>query len=308
MHRLAAVLLALAVAGCTARSAPAPDADAPAADAPAYLDTAFLQQAVWDDGQAEVAFYRVERTRNQYGQPAEQAFTVGTYLVKHDFSAARQTKVTDGSGQEAFKYALFYEFESGSYQYKRSYVANAARADLAPLKRSFVSFDWCANQYRELAFRPDGTVRALMRSDDYGNTEATFAATPGAYPPALLPLVVRALDFGGTGGPARFAVQLDDGTTVDAMARLASKATLTLPGGAREAERIEVAYAAPVPSVIGERSDTEETFWRAPDGARRLLRWEAASGRYRMTLVEALRAPYWRENLWPTLDRVTARP
>jgi hypothetical protein len=35
------------------------------------------------------------------------------------------TKKTDGSGVPAFKYALFYELESGSYQYKRNWVVNA---------------------------------------------------------------------------------------------------------------------------------------------------------------------------------------
>src|SRR5690606_35275280 len=140
-------------------------------------DGAYLTSAFWNDGKAEVAFYQVERSRNQYGRPDHQRFVAGTYVVKHDFDRAAMTKAAEGAADavSAFKYALFYEVESGSYQYKRHWVVNARQADLAPLKASFTSFDWCANRYDELAFDAGGTVHRLMRSDDYGNAEGSFA-------------------------------------------------------------------------------------------------------------------------------------
>ena len=57
-----AVFALLMLAGCAARSAPS------YLDAEAITDAAFLTGDLWNDGQAEVAFYQIERTRNQYGQ------------------------------------------------------------------------------------------------------------------------------------------------------------------------------------------------------------------------------------------------
>lgn len=298
-----AVLAVLMLAGCAARTAPS------YLDAEPITDAAFLNGDLWNDGQAEVAFYQVERTRNQYGQDVTQRFLAGTYLVKHDFDPAAMSKAGSGAAQAlpAFKYALFYEFESGSYQYKRNYVVNAAQADLTPLKASFTSFDWCSNAYREMAFLPNGSVASLMRSDDYGNTASDFDYQPNAYPIHALPLLVRGLDFAETTEHA-FSVVLSDGRYVRARARLNGTDTVEQPDGAVEAERIVISYDAPVRSLIGEETDAAETYWRGTDPARLLLKLESETGRYRMTLVEDLRTAYWRENLWPRLTHVTQRP
>ena len=297
------LLTPLVLAGCDARSALPQEAIAP------ITDTAFLTGGVWNDGQAEVAFYKVERTQNQYGEEADQTFLVGTYLVKHDFDPAAMAKAQADAEETvaAFKYALFYEFESGSYQYKRNYVVNAAQADLTPLKASFTSFDWCSNRYRELAFQPNGTVDHLMRSDDYGNSAGSFDYQPHAYPVEAIPLLIRGLDFSGM-GERTFSVVLPDGAYVQARARLDATDTVDLEAGPTEAERIVLTYDTTVPSLIGEETDNSETYWRGTGPLRLLLKVESATGRYRMTLVEELRTPYWSENLWPRLERVTMRP
>ena len=262
----------------------------------------------WNDGQAEIAFYRVERSRDQYGRDRPQQFMVGTYLVKHRFSPAEMTKTTDGSGVSAFKYALFYELESGSYQYKRNWVVNARQNDLRPYKQSFTSFDWCSNQYRELAFPQDGAVEVRMRSDDYGNRRTSFEAQPQSYPPAQIPILVRGLDA-SAGDTLSFAVvHADSSSHVPAQAVRAGLDSVSTGAGTFEARRVVVTYDAPVPSPVGEKSALTETYWVGTDPQRRLLRMQAASGRYEMGLVEHLRSPYWDENIWSRLDRVTERP
>lgn len=294
-----ALVAGLMLTGCAAQTAPSSDAAEPITDA------AFLTSDLWNDGQAEVAFYQVERVRHD--EP--QRFLAGTYLVKHDFDRAALSKATSEAAQavSAFKYALFYEFESGSYQYKRNYVVNAAQADLTPLKASYTNFDWCSNVYRELAFHEDGAVATLLRSDDYGNDAGAFDYRPNAYPIHLLPLLVRALDFSETTEHA-FSIVQADGAYVRARARLEGTDSVDLSSGVVEAERIVVRYDAPVPSLIGAEAGASETYWRGVDPARRLLKLEGEAGRYRMTLVEALRSPYWRENFWPRLTQVTQRP
>ena len=295
------------LAGCASESASEADSQArsDAATRPA-TDRAYLTQSVWDDGAAEVAFYRVERTRDQYGREQEQSFLAGTYLVKQRFDRAAMTKATDGSGVSAFKYALFYEFESGSYQYKRNWVTNVRQRDVQPLKQSFTSFDWCSNLYREMAFPADGPVQLLKRSDDYGNQETAVETTGVAYPPHAVPLLVRALD--GSDGAQSFTILTPDGETVSATATPDGTESVETPAGTREATRITVTYAQPVPSPLGEESDRRETYWRGTGAERLLLKVEAESGRYRMTLEEHLRTPYWRENLWARLQRVEQRP
>lgn len=284
--------------------------DAPtlrAADAFAYppiTDAEYLQSDLWNDGQAEIAFYQVSRTQNQYGEDADQQFLVGTYLVKHDFDTASGSKATAESVESvpAFKYALFYEFESLSYEYKRSWVANLRQADLRPLKASFASFDWCANQYREFVFGGDGTVDHLYRSDDYGNSNDRWRVVPGVYPPAAIPVLVRGLDL--SAGPVTFRVLTRTGSTV--------RATASLEGvevsDSLEAERISLSYDGPVLSLIGEESDERELWWRSTGADRRLMAMEATSGRYALELVEMLRSPYWEEDVYERLELIRERP
>ena len=271
-------------------------------------DEAYLEAEHWNDGQAEVAFYRIQRSRDQYGRANEQRFVAGTYLVKHRFSPTGMTKKTDGTGSSSFKYALFYEIESGSYQYKRNWVVNARRQDLRPFKQSFTSFDWCSNQYREVAFPLRGDVEYRMRSDDYGNERTSFASRPQSYPPSQLPLLVRGLDFRSADTLSFSVVVADSAAHVPARAVHHGIDSVETGVGLAEAERIAVTYDEPVPSMIGEESARTEMYWRGTGSQRRLLRMEAKSGRYRMELVEHLRTAYWNENLWPRLDRIERRP
>ncbi len=297
---LAPLVLILLLAGCAGQAGS--DEAAP------LTDRAYLTADLWNDGRAEVAFYRVERTHNQYGEPEDQTFLVGTYLVKHDFNVGAMTKATEGeAGEPAFKYALFYELDSGSYQYKRHYVTNARQHDLRPFKHSFTSFDWCANVYREFAFHMTGAVDYLERTDDYGNDAQRYAYRPNAYPAAQIPLLVRALDF-AEADAWTFTVLRGDGTFVPVEARLAGRDTLELADGPVPAERIRLAYAERAPSPIAETVDSTETYWRGTGPERLLLQVEGGSGGYRMQLVEHLRSAYWEENLWPRLERVDRRP
>lgn len=274
----------------------------------ALVDGSYLTAERWNDGQAEVAFYRVERDFNQYGQPEPQSFLVGTYLVKHNFSVGQMTKATDEiAGEPAFKYGLFYEFESGSYQYKRNYVTNARQRDLRPFKQSFTSFDWCSNTYEEFAFHMTGAIDYQKRSDDYGNEQGRYVFQPRAYPAAQVPLLVRALDFSET-ETHTFTIIHPDGTFLPVEAYYAGRDTVQLATGPVPAERVRLEYSQRTPSPLAERVDSTETYWRGMDPARLLVQMESGSGSYRMELVEHLRTAYWEENLWPRLARVTERP
>jgi len=269
---------------------------------------AFLMNGIWNDGQAEIAFYRVERELDQYGRANPQSFLMGTYLVKHDFDRVRQSKARSDATDRvsSFKWAAFYEFESdNSYQYKRNYVVNATQADLTPLKQSYTSFDWCSNQYRELAFGADGRVEFLMRSDDYGNERESFVAPANAYPVTLIPLLVRALDFSQS-SEASFLLLLEDGTTVPVEASLVGRESVDTLSGPRDAERIRLRYDGDYRSFIARHGAPEETYWRGLGADRQLVAIESES--YRVQLVEHVRSQYWREDVYDKLEKVKTRP
>lgn len=283
-------------------------ADTRPSDSSSITDDAYLTSDLWDDGQAEVAFYQVRRSQDQYGQPNEQRFVAGTYLVKHRFSPQEMTKKTDGTGTSSFKYALFYELESGSYQYKRNWVVNARQKDLRPYKQSFTSFDWCSNLYRETAFPLNGAVEVRKRSDDYGNRRTSFTGKPQSYPPAQLPLLVRGLNF-SRADTLHFDVAVADSAEhVSARAIIEGRDSIETDAGRFDTERITIRYETPVPSMVGEVTDESETYWRSTGPRRLLIRLAAESGRYQMDLIEQVRSPYWKENVWTRLSRVRDRP
>ena len=279
------------------------------------MDGNFLNQTLWDDGQAEVAFYFVVRSENQYGKPEEQTFIVGTYLVKHDYDTGLESKAHKPSpkSKPAFKSALFYELESGSYQYKRNWVVNVGQPDLVPFKSSFTCFDWCSNTYRELVFN-DKSFELLLRSDDYGNQTKTInipkdakASALRAVPIASLPLLLRAIDF-EKNDQVTFNLVDDKGQTTEVKARLGGKLFLDLNEDRRQAEFIELTYSGQIGSLIGEKNALNEVFYRGVDPARTMLKWTALGGKFNMVHLESLRTAYWKENLYTRLKKDMARP
>jgi hypothetical protein len=290
-----------ALAGALLFGCAAPDESQPAPNA-------FLQGALWDDGLAEVTFYNLIRTQDVYGNPAEEQVLVGTYLVKHDYSPSEEAKDQTGAGDalEAFKFALFYTLESGSYEYRRAHVVNSARQDGRPLKWSFTQFDWCSNVYQERVFSRD-RVRGLYRSDDYGNRTLEQRAVADAIPAAHVPIRVRMSDL-AAGDSISFSIMTPDGEAIPAVMTFVGSDEITVAGATSTADILEVRYAAQAPSPIGEFAATSERYWVGPLPDRILYRIEAADGRYRLEMVESTRSAYWEENVFDRLSQVGQRP
>lgn len=300
--------------GCTEAPDPAevqPEApDQERVPASVALSSDYLTSDRWDQGAAEFAFYEVTRSHTAYDEADEHSFMVGSFTVKHAYDPDAQTKATgESDGVSAFKSAVFYRFESGSYEYRRSYVSNVRQHDLHPFKQSFTSFDWCSNQYRELAIGPDDTVDYWMRSDDYGNDTGTFDYQMGGYTTAQMPLFIRSLDTDDR-TEHLFYRMTADGDYVRGQAAFIRTDSVTVEAGTYPAERITVTYEDPVPSMIAEHNVTRATYWRHADSDRRLLRIQEQNEdkSYTMELVEHLWSAYWEENLWDQTERISERP
>lgn len=274
------------------------------------LSNDYLTDARWDQGEAEFAFYEVTRSHTPYNEAQEHSFTVGSFTVKHSYDPEVQTKASEADdGVSAFKSALFYRFESGSYEYRRSYVTNARQNDLRLFKQSFTSFDWCSNQYRELAVGPDDAVNYWMRSDDYGNDTEQFTYQAGSYTTAQMPFLIRSLDLNDR-TEHLFYRMTAEGNYVRGQAAFIRTDSVTVDAGTYPAERITVTYEEPVPSMIAEHSVTQATYWRHANDDRQLLRIQEQNdeGSYTMELVEHLWSAYWEENLWDEVERISDRP
>ena len=306
--------LCLLSTGCTDAPDPAEiqseDTDQERVPASVTLSDDYLTSGRWDQGAAEFAFYEATRSHTPYDEADEHSFVVGSFTVKHNYDPDAQTKATgEADGVPAFKSALFYRFESGSYEYRRSYVSNVRQRDLHPFKQSFTSFDWCSNQYRELAVGSDDTVDYWMRSDDYGNDSGAFAYQMGGYTTAQMPLFIRSLDVQER-TEHLFYRMTAGGDYVRGQAAFIRTDSVTVEAGTYPAERITVTYEDPVPSMIAERDVTHATYWRRANDDRTLLRIEERNDdkSYTMELVEHLWSAYWKENLWDEVERISERP
>jgi hypothetical protein len=306
--------LCLLSTGCTEAPDPAAtsasEAERQQAPAAIALDETYLMSDRWDQGEAEFAFYETTRTHTTYDEVNEHSFMVGSFTVKHRYDPEAQTKATDpADGVSAFKSAHFYRFESGSYEYRRSYVTNVRQRDLRPMKQFFTSFDWCSNQYLELAISGDDAVDYWMRSDDYGNDTGSFGYQTGGYTTAQMPLLIRSLDTDDR-TEHLFYRMTANGTYVRSQAAFIRTDTVTVAAGTYPAERITVTYEEPVPSMIAEHDVTRATYWRHTGDDRRLLRIREQNddASYTMDLVEHLWSAYWSENLWDQVERISERP
>ncbi|MFO8233349.1 MAG: hypothetical protein R6U20_11860 [Longimonas sp.] len=310
---LLAGLFLLATGGCTEAPDPATTAASETnrqLSASLALDDTYLTSDRWDQGEAEFAFYEATRTHTAYDEADEHSFMVGSFTVKHAYDPNAQTKATDeDDGVSAFKSALFYRFESGSYEYRRSYVSNVRQRDLRPFKQSFTSFDWCSNQYRELSISDDDTVDYWMRSDDYGNDTGSFGYQTGGYTTAQMPLFIRSLDIDDR-TEHLFYRMTADGNYVRSQAAFIRTDSVTVESGTYPAERITVTYEEPVPSMVAEHDVTQAIYWRHTGDDRRLLRIQERNDEasYTMNLVEHLWSAYWSENLWDEVERISERP
>jgi hypothetical protein len=111
--------------------------------------------ARWYDGQAEVNGYRWSGTR--YGElrtgEAVAIFVTETMSAKDHVKVDRPEE-HEGDVLTVMKLNLVRDFQTGLYDYDTMTTVFARVEDLAPVKLSFASTEWCGNVYEELDVRP----------------------------------------------------------------------------------------------------------------------------------------------------------
>ncbi len=303
--RLVALLFVLGPVIMPAAAAP----DEP--DGP-VLDEEFLRSSRWDDGKAEIAFFRVEVDWDYPPEPWKQSYVTTAVLVKHDYDEVELQKVTDEGDHVVPAFQGVSIYEVGQYRNRLSRAFNARQSDLRPLKQTMTSISWEGSSFREFAFFPDGTVEVLARSDTTRTPNQRLSMPLDSFAIAQIPLLVRALDFDKR--PRQVFKVLDlDGNFVEVTAERSITERLETQIGEVLAERIEVRHAEPrllvgaLTNVVAPR----EIYWRRAGGNRQIVRIEApkfTDGSYRIELVEEIRSTWWREDIRPLLERVDRIP
>ncbi|MDH3197175.1 MAG: hypothetical protein OEO21_02950 [Candidatus Krumholzibacteria bacterium] len=123
----------------------------------------------WHDGKAELSGYALEVSR--YGQTRKG--TAVMIYVTEPFSDAKRVKVDDHTRNPAdvvdvLKLNLVRDFQTGIYDYNTLVSVFSRTSDLAPLKVSFSSAEWCGHVYSEMRFdrrRVSGTYHSYFEGE-----------------------------------------------------------------------------------------------------------------------------------------------
>lgn len=251
---------------------------------PGPFAVGFVLGHVWDDGQAELARYRVELE-----QEAGPEFTLGTILVKQAYDPARESKA-ETTGIDAFKWIVHFVQRTRPEELHHAHVANLARPSLLVLKASHASFDGCSNRYQELV-RRGSRLETLERSDDYGNAEGQVDQV-SAHPIAALPLLVRAVDFGRLNTAELNLVSYDGAAT---RATISKSARVPMTQGVQEilVDELRVTFDPPRHLPWGDGPTGAEVYWVGDGPERPLYGWRDAGGGYRIVREQLRRAAYW---------------
>lgn len=281
------------------------------------VDTDYLTQKLWDDGKAEIAFYNVERYLQVDDKKTVLSTIAASVLVKHDYDPIRLMKAVGFSQQKvpSFQWLFYYQFEIQlASQY--SFSVHTAQKNLHPLKQTFSTISFEGNGYHELSFLPDSTIKVIIRGDRFSQSDEIVAGRPNAYTIGLVPLLVRALDFGKK-KQFDFWVVLLDGEFIPAYATGAEPDTLKLYQNDVVCEKVKVTYSDLSSHAVGITAylASEETYWRSTAPNRQILQMQSSVietgmiGKkvrisYRMKLIEELRSAYWEEDIRMRLKHV----
>ncbi|MEQ9076904.1 MAG: hypothetical protein RLP09_23800 [Sandaracinaceae bacterium] len=283
MPRLLAAALALAALSC--------EEPAPAGPAGAAAESDAFQDAIWDDGNAEVAGYEVQEPR--YGTMRRGWATL--IVVKETFDADALIKadgpVAPAHTVEVLKLNHVRTTPTGVYTYRQMGSVFVERASLRPLKLVTSSQEWCGITHTRMEIR---SPRPTLHTSSYFGAEGQRA-----FPIALdertvlqdaLPLWLRGLALTRPGArtirlvPEQLSSHTRAPEIAEATVTVGAPVPVEVPAGAFEAIPVEVAHAGGT-----------DVFHYDATPPHTLVRWDRADGGfYRLAWVE--RAPYWRMN------------
>jgi hypothetical protein len=252
----------------------------------------------WHDGKAELSGYRL--TVSRYGQ--ERTGRCVMIYVTEPFSSSKYVKLDAPSQNpkdaiDVLKLNLVRDFPTGIYDYNTMISTFVRTDDLAPVKISFTSAEWCGHVYEELLFDAkkirghyfsyfegeSGPVE-IDRVQDGIAEDNLFILLRGLRGEFLRPGKKMSVPL----LPSVFASRLSHESldwTRATIERLEKTTTIEVPAGTFET----IVYK------IGTGSNRDGTFYIEKDYPHRIVRWQLPPD-VRGELTGSERLQYWRLN------------
>ncbi|MGH9813290.1 MAG: hypothetical protein ACRD4T_09165 [Candidatus Acidiferrales bacterium] len=280
---VAAVLFASVLLAGPSQAPPA------AAQAPADFDSTWSRDALWDDGQAEVALYDAKRP--QYGKV--ESYEAVFIVVKEDFDAKLLVKADPPyEGRRlvpVLKLNAVHSYWTPNYPYHFLASVFVRRDDPGALVKLTVgSQEWCGNTFKlvKTAPRPELTVHSYF--DPEGDATRPLDLRPGDLLEDQLPLALRGLAFApGVEVRRRILSSLISNKLgrepqfLDATITVVGEENLATPAGRFASWKVGVKFG-----------EVQQTWWFEKAAPHTLVKMESPDGRAWL-LKSRTRKPYW---------------
>lgn len=305
---IGALCLWMALGAYTAATGEARPKPAPA------LDPAYLTDPLWQDGNAEIAFYEM-RFEDRDAPPV----LAGSILAAHRFDPRTFRKVDsdEEAGEAAWKWIFLYEHDAPvANRLRRAFYLDARQRDLELWRFIATESSWdghCAYSIRvdRASDRFHARASSCRTLLPLPTVHAGTESAQGTFAIGQMPLLIRASSF-VDGNRSTLAVTIS-GTPVTAHIERIGIETVDLVSGPVRAEKITVTYesdtglpAETAPPTIFGHPAKRETYWRSTAAHRQIVKVE--SDRYTMRLIEEIRGKHWQDDLFPRLDHVDRYP
>jgi hypothetical protein len=278
------LVILLLVAFASGGGAAAPGA----AESPAF-DSAWSRDALWDDGQAEVALY--EAKRPQYGK--SESYEAVFIVVKEDFDRERLVKADPPyEGKRllpALKLNAVHSYWTPNYPYHLLASVFVRRDDPGALvKLSVGSQEWCGNTFKLVKTSPRSELTVHSYFDPEGDSTRPLDLRAGDLLEDQLPLALRGLAFApGLELRRRVLPSLISNKLgrepqfLEATITVAGEESLATPAGRFASWKVSVKFG-----------EVRQTWWFEKAAPHTLLKMESSDGRA-WRLKARTRKPYW---------------
>lgn len=281
LARMSSLALGALLAACEPDALPRDGAGAPA-------EAAIFADPLWDDGQGEIAQYRVLERRYGALREAEATLIVVKETLDADALVKADGPTPPARAIEVMKLNHVLTVPTGVYTYRQMASVFLTRERALALKLVVGSQEWCGITHKRLVMRDGG---AVLHASSYFGAEGERAYAFSMDGPTVLydalPMWARTLDLARPGPRSIRLVAQQLSNTAPRPAIEAATLTVGAP------EAIEVpAGALEVVPVRVEQSAGTDVLWLRREAPHPLVRWDRADGgRYELEWIR--RARYW---------------
>jgi hypothetical protein len=252
----------------------------------------------WNEGKAELNGYRLKVSR--YGQPRDGRAVL--IYVAEPFLESKRVKPNDWRANpadtfQALKLNIVRDFQTGLYDYNTMVSVFVRAENMAPVKITFSSAEWCGHVYDELLFQPSSIQSQFFSYFEGETRKAVFELPADGIAEDSLFLLLRGLreDFVRAGKargfqllPSLYVSRLSHQPLAwlnAAVTRAPALQSIEVPAGKFET----VVYNL---SVADGRTGTFHVEYGYPH---RIVRWDLPPD-ISAELTGTIHVPYWQLN------------